>query len=220
MNGGADLGGMMGFGPVVEEPDEPKFHEPWEARVLGMVIALGACGQWNIDMSRYARESLPPADYLRGPYYHIWLEAVVRLMKDRGMITEPEIEQAKSLEPPVKVKGMLRAGDVDAVLFAGGPVNRPEQGSPKFGIGGTIRTINNHPATHTRMARYARDKIGRITKIHGFHVLPDSNAQGMGENPEWLYQVTFTSRDLWGEQGNDIDTVSLDLWESYLKPAS
>ncbi|HBR38098.1 MAG TPA: nitrile hydratase subunit beta, partial [Sulfitobacter pontiacus] len=35
MNGGADLGGMMGFGPVVQEEDEPLFHAPWEARALG-----------------------------------------------------------------------------------------------------------------------------------------------------------------------------------------
>ena len=41
-----------------------------------MVVALGASGQWNIDQSRHARESLPPADYLRWSYYRIWLEAV------------------------------------------------------------------------------------------------------------------------------------------------
>lgn len=220
MNGGADLGGMMGFGPVIEEENEPVFHEPWKARAMGMVVALGACGQWNLDMSRSARESLPPADYLRANYYYIWLEAAVNLMKERGMITEEEIEAVKSLNPPVEVKRRLEAKDVQAVLFAGGPADRPEEGTPKFSVGDTVTTINNHPATHTRMARCARDKVGEVTKIHGFHVLPDSNAQGLGENPEWLYQVTFTSRDLWGEQGNDIDTISLDLWESYLLGAA
>ena len=35
MNGAQDLGGMMGFGPVVPEPDEPLFHAPWEKRALG-----------------------------------------------------------------------------------------------------------------------------------------------------------------------------------------
>ena len=64
MNGGADLGGMMGFGPVVEEQDEPNFHAAWEQRAMSMVVALGACGQWNLDESRFSRESLPPADYL------------------------------------------------------------------------------------------------------------------------------------------------------------
>ena len=103
------------------------------------------------------------------------------------------------------------------MLSAGGPADRPAQGHPVWQVGDRIKTINNHPRTHTRLPRYARDKAGEITKVHGFHVFPDSNASGLGEDPHWLYQVTFTSRDLWGEQGNAADTVSLDLWEPYLK---
>ncbi|WP_208990676.1 SH3-like domain-containing protein [Pseudovibrio sp. Tun.PSC04-5.I4] len=67
MNGGADLGGMMGFGPVNEEQNEPLFHAVWEGRALGMTIALGACCQWNLDMSRFARESMQPAEYMQTP---------------------------------------------------------------------------------------------------------------------------------------------------------
>ena len=75
MNGGADLGGMMGFGPVEDSAeDAPNYKADWEARVMGMVVALGASGAWNLDQSRFARESLPPADYLAWPYYRIWLE--------------------------------------------------------------------------------------------------------------------------------------------------
>ena len=88
MNGGADLGGMQGFGPVVDEPEGEFWHAPWEPRVLGLVVALGACGQWNIDQSRHARESLPPADYLRFPYYRIWTEGITGMAEevtsDRG----------------------------------------------------------------------------------------------------------------------------------------
>lgn len=217
MNGGADLGGMMGFGPIIEEKNEPLFHAPWEERALGIVIALAACGQWNLDMSRFARESMPPADYMKATYYTIWIEAAINLMQERGMISEEEIIKGKSLHSPIEVKGKLEAKTVNAVLFAGGPSNRPVKNEAKFLVGNQIRTINNHPRTHTRMARYARDKIGTITKVHGFHVLPDSNSQGLGEDPHWLYQVTFKSKVLWGEQGNDIDTVTLDLWEPYLR---
>ena len=56
MNGAQDLGGMMGFGPVVAEKDEPVFHGEWEARVLANVIATQAIGWWSGDASRYARE--------------------------------------------------------------------------------------------------------------------------------------------------------------------
>ena len=46
---------------------------------------------------------------------------------------------------------------------------------------------------------------------------PDSNAVGRGENPQWLYTLRFTAKELWGH-AND-DTVMLDLWEPYLEPA-
>jgi len=217
MNGGADLGGMMGFGPVVQEENEPLFHAPWEARVLGMVVALGACGKWNLDMSRYARETMPTAEYLRADYYSIWLDAAVRLLKERGMISDGELETAKALIPPVEVARKLEAKDVAAVLNAGGPANRPEEGTPVFAVGDMVQTINDHPVTHTRMARYARGKSGKIVKVHGFHVFPDSSAHGEGENPQWLYKVTFSAQELWGRQSNPHDTVSLDLWEPYLR---
>jgi nitrile hydratase len=217
VNGGADLGGMAGFGPVAQEQDEPLFHAGWEARALGMVVALGACGQWNIDMSRFARENMHPADYMLMPYYSIWIKAVTRLMVERGMITKEEIATGVPLIPPCPIKRKLVAADVEAMLAAGGPSDRPEQGQPIFAVGDCVRTINDHPTSHTRMARYARDKVGTISKIYGFHVYPDSNAAGLGEDPKWLYQVTFASRVLWGNQGNDIDTVSLDLWEPYLE---
>ena len=213
MNGGADLGGMMGLGPIAIEKDEPLFHADWEKRAFGMTIALGACGQWNIDTSRYTRENMHPADYMLTPYYKIWIDAAVRMMKQRSMISETEIETGNVIDAPAAVKPKLKASDVETVLSA----DRPAQGHPAWQVGDRIKTINNHPRTHTRLPRYARDKAGEITKVHGFHVFPDSNASGLGEDPHWLYQVTFTSRDLWGEQGNAADTVSLDLWEPYLK---
>jgi nitrile hydratase len=52
MNGAQDLGGMMGFGPVAAESDEPWFHASWERRAFALTLAAGATGAWNIDMSR------------------------------------------------------------------------------------------------------------------------------------------------------------------------
>ena len=57
VNGAHDLGGMHGFGPVVPEPDEPAFHADWERRAFALTLAMGATGEWNLDMSRFARES-------------------------------------------------------------------------------------------------------------------------------------------------------------------
>ena len=34
MNGGHDLGGMHGLGPIAPERDEPVFHADWERRAF------------------------------------------------------------------------------------------------------------------------------------------------------------------------------------------
>ncbi|MDA8869952.1 nitrile hydratase subunit beta, partial [Rhizobiaceae bacterium] len=103
MNGGQDLGGMHGFGPVVEEANEPNFHADWEGRAMALVIAAGACGQWNIDRSRHFRESLPPADYISLPYYRIWTEGLAALLVNAGMATREEIADGTMHQPPKPV---------------------------------------------------------------------------------------------------------------------
>ncbi|HYF57764.1 MAG TPA: hypothetical protein VEA81_02280 [Burkholderiaceae bacterium] len=91
MNGGQDLGGQHGFGPVVPEPDEPWFHEDWERRAFALTVAMGATGAWNIDQSRAARESLPPAEYLTSGYYRIWFEGLCALLRERGLVDDAEL---------------------------------------------------------------------------------------------------------------------------------
>ena len=78
MNGGQDLGGMMGLGPVEREAQEPAFHDEWERQVFALTLAMGAAGKWNLDMSRHARETLPVIEYLSSSYYKIWLEGLCK----------------------------------------------------------------------------------------------------------------------------------------------
>ncbi len=61
----------------------------------------------------------------------------------------------------------------------------------KFKPGDRVRAKNIHPATHTRLPRYARGHIGVIERDLGCHVFPDSAATESGENPQWLYTVVF-----------------------------
>ena len=53
----------------------------------------------------------------------------------------------------------------------------------------------------------------------GCHVFPDSSATGAGENPQWLYTVTFDGAELWGEASDRNLTVSVDAFEPYLEAA-
>ena len=91
MNGAHDLGGMHGFGPIAPQPDEPVFHEQWERRVFAITLAMGAYGAWNLDMSRYARERMHPADYLSTGYYEHWLHGLELLLIEKGLLSKQEI---------------------------------------------------------------------------------------------------------------------------------
>jgi hypothetical protein len=56
-----------------------------------------------------------------------------------------------------------------------------------------------------------------VELIHGAHVFPDASAHGQGENPQWLYTVRFTGRELWGEAADPTLIASIDAFESYLE---
>ena len=67
MNGGHDLGGMHGLGPIDPESEqgEPIFHGEWERRVFALNFASGFLRHWHLYDSRHARERLHPAHFIR-----------------------------------------------------------------------------------------------------------------------------------------------------------
>ena len=220
MNGAQDLGGMQAFGPIHPEDDVSLFHADWERRVLAMTLAMGATGKWNIDTSRAARESLPPAQYLSSSYYEIWFEGLKKLLLSTGLATAEEIEAGELKRAASPVPRVLMADQVPAALLRGGPADRPATAAARFEVGDIVQTRQMHPSTHTRLPRYCRGKRGRIIAAHGTHVFPDTDAIGLGEQPQWLYTVRFDGRDLWGPDSDPTLTVSVDAFEPYLEHAT
>lgn len=225
MNGVHDMGGLQGFGPVRPEADEPLFHAPWERRALGLTLAMGASGQWNIDQSRSARESLPPAVYLNASYYEIWVRALERLMLDRVLLSEAELRQGDSIDAPRPLARVLRRDAVDAALARGSPTERPAAAPARFRVGDRVRALNVHPQAHTRLPRYVRGHLGTVTLVHGSHVFADRHAATpvgapFDDRPEWLYTVVFDGRTLWGDSAEPGTQVSVDAWEPYLEAAA
>lgn len=219
MDGAHDMGGAAGFGPVCPEANEPVFHAEWERRAFAVTLAMAKPGGWNIDMSRFAREDRPPADYLSRSYYQIWLVGLERLMLERDLLRPGEIEAGKALQQPAPISGPLAAVDVDAMLRRGGPTERKATTPARFKIGDRVRTKDIHPTTHTRLPQYVRGRVGVVELLHGCHVFPDTNAMGQGEQPHWLYTVTFDGKDLWPDAADQRSHVSVDAWEPYLEPA-
>ena len=220
MNGAHDMGGAMGFGSVATEIDEPVFHAEWEKRVLAMNIALGPATGWNIDQGRFARENVPPHDYLSRTYYEIWFAGLVRLLAERGIVDADEIAASRGLHAARPPATTLKPDQVAPMLAAGRPSGRQINAPARFKQGDRVRARNIHPASHTRLPRYVRGHAGTITLLHGVHVFPDTNAAGLGEAPQWLYTVRFTAHELWGEAADPTVTVSVDAWESYLEPVA
>jgi nitrile hydratase subunit beta len=213
----ADLGGRDGYGAVTPEPEGELFHAPWEPRVLALTLSMGATGLWNLDINRSARETLP--DYGELSYYQIWLAALEKLLLQTGAVQADELTQGP-LKPSIPVKGVLRAAEVAAMLARGTPTARPPRSAARFRVGDRVRTRTEVPQHHTRLPGYARGKRGLIERLHGAHVFPDAQAQGLGEQPQWLYTVAFDAKELWGENAPaERSVVSVDAWESYLEPA-
>lgn len=218
MNGVHDMGGMDGFGKVEVEPNEPPFHEKWEGRVLAMARAMGYAGAWHIDDSRYAQETLPPQVYLAVSYYQRWALAMEKNLKKRGLVTDAEIAAGRALQPPKPLPNKLTPEIVKAGLTRNS-FFRQQQGPARFKPGDKVRTVNVHPQGHTRLPRYARDKVGTVELIHGCHAYPDSVASGRGDDPQWLYTVVFDGSEIWGADADPTSKISIDAFEPYLEPA-
>lgn len=219
MNGIHDMGGMHGFGRIPRPPDEPVFHAPWERRAFGLALALEALGLWSEDAFRSAIERIPPAEYLRQPYYERWVVAVVDLLQRSGAVTAAELAGGRPVRPAGPTPAAVPPGRVPALVASRAGSRRDVVVAPRFRTGQSVRARNLHPSGHTRLPRYARGRLGTVERDHGVWILPDTNADGRGENPQHVYSVRFAARELWGPAGSARDAVYVDLWEDHLEPA-
>lgn len=218
MDGIHDMGGLVTFGPVRPEADEPVFHHPWEARTFAMNIA-GFSAIGPVDRARHAIERMDPVEYLSTSYYEHWLHTVVTLFQELGYVSAEEMASGvPNGQPPVLRYPPFDAEQVEGVVRSGGRTDRACGAAPAFAIGQQVRARNLEVKGHTRLPRYVRGRRGTVIGYHGCHVFPDTHAHDLGENPQPLYSVRFEARELWGENVTRRDCVLIDLWESYLEP--
>jgi nitrile hydratase len=210
----ADLGGQSAHGAIVAEPEGAGFHADWEARALALTLAIGATGEWNIDISRSVRETLP--GYAHLSYYEIWFEALLKLLEERQLVLADEAAAGRALYPARPLLRVLRADAVPTVLARGAPTARDATRSARFAPGQRVRLRADAAPHHTRLPAYARGRAGVVERLHGMHVFADSHAQRLGEAPEWLYTVAFDGAELWGD-AQATQRVSIDAWEPYLE---
>jgi len=218
VNGVHDMGGMVNLGELAPEENEPVFHEPWEGRVFAMTLASPT--RSNLDYGRHQRELIPGPDYLPMTYYERWFRSLSTALLRRGFVTAEEMETGRTSSGAVPDAPPPRRGaEMIGGLTRRGSYIRERSAAPLFSVGQRVRARNINPPGHTRLPRYVRGHVGVIERLNGAHVFPDSNARLAGEDPQYLYNVRFAGKELWGEEADPTLSVALDLWEPYLEHA-
>lgn len=225
MIGVHDMGGMRDFGPVIKDEKKELFYAEWEKKVFALLFATVGQGLYNLDEFRHAIERMDPANYLNSSYYERWLSAYETLLVEKGIFTKEQYEKRVrefaegKRNVPIRYDSKLTKALLE-LIDKGASTERDEVVAPRFKVGDTVVVKDFHTTKHTRCPRYVQGKKGVIILYHRNHVYPDFNAHGKGESPRPLYTVKFKAADLWGDVAKPKDTVCVDLWESYLEPAS
>ncbi|MGE3499444.1 MAG: nitrile hydratase subunit beta [Candidatus Binatia bacterium] len=210
MDGIHDLGGLSGFGAVEIEPNEPVFHERWEARAFALnFLGLRLLRAYNVHEYRHAVERMHPALYLAASYYERWLTGVATLFVEKGIVPHAELEaRAGGPFPLARPAAAVRA------------VAAPAREGPCFAPGDAVRVRDFRPAGHTRAPRYVRGKRGVVVRVAPRFEFPDLAGHAIAAHHEHTYQVEFPAAELWADAAESGDSVIVDLWESYLQAAS
>jgi nitrile hydratase beta subunit len=206
-----DLGGLHGFGSVAAEAesDEPVFHEVWEGRTFGLMMATAGKGLRGATL-RADIEAMPPAEYLASSYYERWAYGLERALVERGVLARAEIDgraaDAAAPEPTVDehyaarlLRGLQRKDH-----------DWPAAPTARFAAGDRVTVRRMAPVEHHRCPRYLRGAAGTVTWVAGGFPRP-----GGTDPSEALYTVRFDMAELWGEDA-EAGSLYVDLWEGYL----
>jgi nitrile hydratase len=222
MDGVHDMGGMHGFGSVVEPGGELAYHERWEPRIFAIHMLLGPERLGGGPGGRPTREEMDPAGYLAASYYERWLWSAERRLERKGTIGPGDVEQMMERlqrgEPVPTHHDPEMARRIVTNLGTPHPMRKPPD-PVRFSPGDRVRVKRMHPPGHTRCPRYARGAVGVVHCVRGTDRLPDRAVYGEKVDPEAVYSIAFESTELWGPSEDGTWTVWLDLWDSYLDPA-
>ena len=93
----------------------------------------------------------------------------------------------------------------------------------QFSPGDDVRVRPDNHNGHHRTPWFVKGKIGRIRKLAGVFLNPESRAyggEGLPKQP--LYAVEFYQSDVWGNEyrGPRSDTLVVDIYEHWLVEAN
>ena len=95
--------------------------------------------------------------------------------------------------------------------------------SAKFSEGDVVRVRPDAHDGHHRTPWFIKGKVGRVHRLVGSFFNPESRAYGGDGLPKQpLYVVEFDQSEIWSSKyrGPDSDTLTMDIYEHWLIPAS
>jgi nitrile hydratase len=215
-----DMGGRTRyFGPLPPiDPNEKTFPHEWEGKAFALALLAARVSGANLHAFRHAIERVPEPEYFSG-YHERWLACAEILALDSGILAPGAVEaRARRLRgEDVEEPADPEPHRPDMPSGGGGNLRTVDQ-PPAFAVGDPVTTRAETRAPHTRLPSYARGKTATVTAVRPAEVFPDTAASFIGEYPQHVYTVEFSSRELWGDDAEPA-TVTLDLFESYLKKA-
>lgn len=224
-----DLGGREGYGRVEIDDIPVGFAERWHAVVFSAMRAGYPAGAVrNSDHFRHSVERIDPDRYLGDTYYGRWLGGIESLYVEAGVLSAQELlDRCSIASAGLRTDPAIVGSDWHSVDH--GTAARESTSDAIFEVGSTVRTrrpdLDGESAQsagevwlgHTRLPEYALGCVGEVVARHGSWVYPDTNAHGLGEQPQWLYSVCFTGAALYGSSAEPNVEVVLDLFEPYLQ---
>ena len=149
------LGFVNGPRPQFVHETEVPFHEPWEARVMGIVRAMSPAADWNIDWFRHCRELIEPVDYLTRPYYDQWLQTYAAMLVNSDIATVQELASGQATSRPSGLGPTMSPVDVATAKrsernFAQNIKERPALTAGEFRESEKSRCFRPHSASGLR----------------------------------------------------------------------
>ncbi len=216
MDGDHDLGGALGHGSVVVEPNEPVFHSAWEGLAFSLnMLSIGQLRSYNADAYRHSVERVP--NYLSKSYYERLLTGVTTLLVEGGVVSLDELEgfagpKALGIVPvslPVATSATEQVSEFRDY----------ERLHPKFAVGDTVRVVAAQTDGHTRCPAYLRGAQGKVERVYPLAHFPEARAHSSLRCREHTYAVMFDARTLWPDDSSSSvgHFVIVEVFESYLE---
>jgi nitrile hydratase len=121
----------------------------------------------------------------------------------------------KNAGESVEEPGIPEENKPDYAATAAGSLRQVDE-APRFAVGDTVTTLTAVESDANKLPLYVRGRTGVVESIQPAHVFPETHARFLGEKPQHVYSVRFTSTELYGPDAEKFD-LTIEIFDDYLQ---